>query len=100
MNFHGIVNLQWWYFPAATVDIPVEKRGRLFGVGGYRIRSIAEETDIEVESVDDQKMSVFAPSQEAMDEAMEKIDAILNEEIKVGRLFKALSTLLMESILV
>ena len=53
-------------------------------MGGHRIKTIAEETDIVVEGVDEQKMSVFAPSQEAMDEAMEKIDSILNEEIKVG----------------
>lgn len=57
----------------------MEKRGRLFGAGGYRIRAIAEETDIVVDGVDEEKLSIFAPSQEAMEEAMEKIDAILNE---------------------
>ena len=72
------------YFCAATIDIPAEKRGRLFGVGGHRVKAIAEETDVLVEGVDEGKVSIFAPSQEAMDEAMEKIDVLLNEETKVG----------------
>ena len=71
-------------FRAATINVPAERRGPLFGVGGYRIKAITEETDVIVEGVDEGTVSVFAPSQEAMDEAMEKIDAILNEEIKVG----------------
>lgn len=53
-------------------------------MGGHRIKTIVEETDIVLEGVDEQKLSIFAPSQEAMDEAMEKIDTILNEETKVG----------------
>ena len=70
---------------ADIITVPSEKRGRLFGAGGYRIKAIAEETDIVVERIDEEKISVFAPSQEAMEEAMEKIDAILNEiDTKVG----------------
>jgi polyribonucleotide nucleotidyltransferase len=53
-------------------------------MGGHQIKAIAEETDVIIEGMDEQMVSVFAPSQEAMGEAMEKIDAILNEEIKVG----------------
>ena len=53
-------------------------------MGGHRVKAIAEETDVLVEGVDEGKVSIFAPSQEAMDEAMEKIDVLLNEETKVG----------------
>ena len=68
------------------MNVPAEKRGRLFGAGGYRIKAIAEDTETVVEGLDDEKMSIFAPSQEAMEEAKERIDAILNEtESKVSK---------------
>ena len=63
----------------AVFDVPMEKRGKLIGMGGHRIKTIAEETETVVESVDEEKMSIFAPSQEAMEEARERVDAILNE---------------------
>ena len=70
---------------AAVFNVPMEKRGKLIGAGGHRIKAIAEETETVVESVDEENMSIFAPSQEAMEEAKERVDAILNEaEMKVG----------------
>ena len=55
-------------------------------MGGHRIKSIAEETETILDRVDEEKISIFAPSQEAMEEALERVDAILNEsELKVSQ---------------
>ena len=77
----------------AVFDVPMEKRGKLIGMGGHRIKAIAEETETVVESVDEEKMSIFAPSQEAMEEARERVDAILNEVEPKVRVFHVLYVL-------
>ena len=64
----------------AEFNVPMEKRGKLIGAGGHRIKAIAEETGTIVETVDEEKMFIFAHSQEAMEEAQERVDAILNVE--------------------
>ena len=64
----------------ATIEVPPEKRRKLIGSGGHRIQSLVSETGAEVHTVSDEQMSVFAPTSEAMEDLMERIEAILQEE--------------------
>ena len=57
----------------------MEKRRKLVGVGGHRIRAIIAETGAEVQTISDDHMSIFAPTREAMDDVMERVEAIFNE---------------------
>ena len=68
---------------AATIDVPPEKRKRLVGTGGHRIKALVAETGADVQSVGDESMSVFAPTREIMDDVMEKIEAISAEPLMV-----------------
>ena len=75
--------------PPATIEVPPEKRRKLIGSGGHRIQALVSETGAEVRNVSDEQMSVFAPTSEAMEDTMKKIEAILQEEeeIEVRSLF-------------
>lgn len=64
-----------------TIDVPPEKRKRLVGTGGHRIKALVAETGADVQSVGDESMSVFAPTREIMDDVMEKIEAISAEPL-------------------
>jgi polyribonucleotide nucleotidyltransferase len=79
----------------ATIEVPPEKRRKLIGSGGHRIQSLVSETGAEVHTVSDEQMSVFAPTSEAMEDLMERIEAILqeedeNEEFEVGAIYPAI----------
>lgn len=78
----------------ATIEVPAERRWKLVGSGGHRIRAIAMETGAELRTVSDDQMSVFAPTREAMEDVMERVEAILqeeeeNEEFEVGAIYPA-----------
>ena len=64
----------------ATIEVPPEKRRRLVGSGGHRIRAMVSETGAEVRTVSEDQMSVFAPTREVMEDLMERMEAILQEE--------------------
>lgn len=49
-------------------------------MGGHRIRALLSETGAEVRTVSDEQMSVFAPTREAMEDLMERVETILQEE--------------------
>ena len=66
--------------PPATIEVPPEKRRKLIGSGGHRIQALVSETGAEVHTISDKQMSVFAPTSEAMEDLMERIEAILQEE--------------------
>ena len=62
-------------------------------MGGHRIRALLSETGAEVRTVSDEQMSVFAPTREAMEDLMERVETILQEEeekeVHVHRLTKS-----------
>jgi polyribonucleotide nucleotidyltransferase len=62
-----------------TMEVPVLKRHRIVGAGGHKIRKLIEETGAELATIDENIMSIFAPSQAIMDEVLKRIDVLLNE---------------------
>ena len=66
--------------PPATIEVPADKRRKLIGSGGHRIRALVSDTGAEVRTVSDEQMSVFAPTREGMEDLMERVEAILQEE--------------------
>lgn len=58
-----------------------QKRARFVGVGGYNLRTLMAETGVSVSPIDETNFQVFAPNQLAMDEANEKIEELLNEDV-------------------
>ena len=66
-------------FPV-VVDVPISKRLKLVGSGGHRIRALSAELGVQITSTGDETMSVFAPSREAMDVAVESISQLLNTD--------------------
>jgi polyribonucleotide nucleotidyltransferase len=61
------------------MEVPVLKRHRIVGAGGHKIRKLIEETGAELATIDENIMSIFAPSQAIMDEVLKRIDVLLNE---------------------
>ena len=60
--------------------MPPEKRRKLIGSGGHRIRGLINETGAELQTISEEHMSVFAPSREVMEDVMERVENILQEE--------------------
>ncbi|XP_019881568.1 polyribonucleotide nucleotidyltransferase 1, mitochondrial [Aethina tumida] len=62
------------------LEVEAHKRARLLGVGGTNLKKLFAETGVQVSQVDDTTFQIFAPSQNAMDEAEEIITKWLNTE--------------------
>ncbi|XP_043792915.1 polyribonucleotide nucleotidyltransferase 1, mitochondrial isoform X2 [Apis laboriosa] len=63
-----------------TIEIPVHQRGKFLGIGGSNIKKILHETGVNIYSLNDTAFSIFAPNQNAMDEAKYMINKILETE--------------------
>ena len=68
------------------LQIPTDKIGDLIGPKGKNIKQIIEETQSKIEINDDGKVTVFADTQDALNLAIQKIDA-LTKDIEVGRVY-------------
>ncbi|XP_014094540.3 polyribonucleotide nucleotidyltransferase 1, mitochondrial [Bactrocera oleae] len=62
------------------ITIEPHQRGQLIGPGGINLKRIYLETGATLTAEDETSYSIFAPSQAAMDEAKEHIDALLVKE--------------------
>ncbi|XP_036323635.1 polyribonucleotide nucleotidyltransferase 1, mitochondrial [Rhagoletis pomonella] len=62
------------------ITIEPHQRGKLIGPGGMHLKRIYLETGASLSPDDESTYTIFAPSQAAMDEAKEHIDALLTEE--------------------
>lgn len=62
------------------MEIKPHKRSRLLGVGGINLKRLFAETGVQVTQMDDTVFSIFAPSQQAMDEAEEQINKWLEDQ--------------------
>lgn len=62
------------------LEIEPHKRHKLLGVGGVNLKKLFAETGVQVSQIEDTSFSVFAPSQQAMDEAQDQIKQWLTEE--------------------
>ena len=68
--------------PTAILDIPPEKMGRVLGVGGMRLKGIADEVGAHFTMLEDDQLFVFAPSQDNLDEFQERVERCLKEEVR------------------
>ncbi|KAB0805163.1 hypothetical protein PPYR_02133 [Photinus pyralis] len=62
------------------LEVEPHKRSRLFGIGGINLKKILYKTGAHISPIDDSSFSIFAPNQQAMDEAQETITQLLNTE--------------------
>ncbi|GAB6030978.1 hypothetical protein CHUAL_007801 [Chamberlinius hualienensis] len=62
------------------LEVPVHKRAKFIGLGGYNLKRLTAETGVQLTSIDEGNYSIFAPNQAVMDEAKEMIEKLLEEE--------------------
>ena len=77
-----------------TIDIPKEKIRDLIGPGGKVIRGIIDETGVSIDVDDDGHVVVASPDLEAIEAAMARINAII-EDPEVGEVYDGKVTRLM-----
>ncbi|XP_032881068.1 polyribonucleotide nucleotidyltransferase 1, mitochondrial [Amblyraja radiata] len=63
-----------------TVQVPLSKRARFIGPGGYNLRKLRAETGVTVSQIDEETFSVFAPTPNAMHEASELINELCKDD--------------------
>ncbi|XP_067845131.1 polyribonucleotide nucleotidyltransferase 1, mitochondrial isoform X2 [Heptranchias perlo] len=63
-----------------TVLVPVSKRAKFVGPGGYNLRKLQAETGVTISQVDEETFSVFAPTPNAMHEASEFINELCKDD--------------------
>ncbi|XP_060533943.1 polyribonucleotide nucleotidyltransferase 1, mitochondrial isoform X2 [Cylas formicarius] len=75
------------------LEVEPHKRARLLGVGGINLKKLFAETGVQVSQIEDTTFQIFAPNQNAMDEAKEMINTILTSErapeLEFGEIYKA-----------
>lgn len=63
-----------------NVRVPVSKRARFVGPGGYNLRKLQAQTGATINQVDEETFSVFAPTPGAMNEVLEFISEISKDD--------------------
>uniref|UniRef100_A0A3Q2CRM7 Polyribonucleotide nucleotidyltransferase 1, mitochondrial n=1 Tax=Cyprinodon variegatus TaxID=28743 RepID=A0A3Q2CRM7_CYPVA len=63
-----------------NVRVPVSKRARFVGPGGYNLRKLQAQTGVTISQVDEETFSVFAPTPGAMNEAQDFIKEICKDD--------------------
>lgn len=72
-----------------TVRIPKDKIGKLIGPGGKMIRSIQDETGVEIGIQDDGKVTILSTDADAAAKAVKLVEGIAGE-VKVDKLYKGI----------
>ncbi|KAM9847629.1 polyribonucleotide nucleotidyltransferase 1, mitochondrial [Aulostomus maculatus] len=84
-----------------TVQVPVSKRARFVGPGGYNLRRLQAETGVTISQVDEETFSIFAPTPEAMNEAQEFIKELCKDDqefqLEFGAIYNATITEIRDS---
>uniref|UniRef100_A0A1B6M4S1 S1 motif domain-containing protein n=2 Tax=Graphocephala atropunctata TaxID=36148 RepID=A0A1B6M4S1_9HEMI len=75
-----------------TLEVPAHKRGKLIGPGGNNLKKIMLETGAQVTTDEEAGFRIFAPNQEAMDEAQEMVNSLLKSEQEPQLEFGAIYT--------
>uniref|UniRef100_A0A4W6FA00 polyribonucleotide nucleotidyltransferase n=1 Tax=Lates calcarifer TaxID=8187 RepID=A0A4W6FA00_LATCA len=75
-----------------NVRVPVSKRARFVGPGGYNLRRLQAQTGVTISQVDEETFSVFAPSPGAMNEAQDFITEICKDDQEQQLEFGAIYT--------
>lgn len=75
------------------LTIEPEQRMRLIGRGGLNLKRILAETGVQFSQIDEATFSTFAPSQSAMDEAIEMVKSLLKKDnvpnLEFGAIYSA-----------
>uniref|UniRef100_A0A670I5N1 Polynucleotide phosphorylase 1 n=1 Tax=Podarcis muralis TaxID=64176 RepID=A0A670I5N1_PODMU len=79
-----------------NVQVPLTKRARFVGPGGYNLKKLQAETGVTVSQIDEETFSVFAPTPSAMHEAREFITEICKDDqdyqLEFGAIYTATIT--------
>uniref|UniRef100_A0A3Q3H163 polyribonucleotide nucleotidyltransferase n=1 Tax=Labrus bergylta TaxID=56723 RepID=A0A3Q3H163_9LABR len=75
-----------------NVRVPVSKRARFVGPGGYNLRRLQAQTGVTINQVDEETFSVFAPTPGAMHEAQDFIGEICKDDQEQQLEFGAIYT--------
>ncbi|CAN9499610.1 unnamed protein product [Ophioblennius macclurei] len=75
-----------------TVRVPVSRRARFVGPGGYNLRRLQAQTGVTISQVDEETFSVFAPTPGAMHEAQQFIEEICKDDQELQLEFGAIYT--------
>ncbi|XP_029031714.1 polyribonucleotide nucleotidyltransferase 1, mitochondrial [Betta splendens] len=75
-----------------TVRVPVSRRARFFGPGGYNLRRLQAQTGVTISQVDEETFSIFAPTPGAMNEAQDFITEICKDDQEQQLEFGAIYT--------
>ena len=65
------------------LDIPANKRSKFVGSGGHNLRKLMADTGVSINQDGDGTFQVFAPNKQSLEEAKEKIEELLAEEVCV-----------------
>ncbi|ROJ42687.1 Polyribonucleotide nucleotidyltransferase 1, mitochondrial [Anabarilius grahami] len=63
-----------------NVSVPLSRRARFVGPGGFNLRRLQAQTGVTISQVDEETFSVFAPTPSAMNEAQEFIRDICKDD--------------------
>ncbi|XP_042141461.1 polyribonucleotide nucleotidyltransferase 1, mitochondrial isoform X2 [Peromyscus maniculatus bairdii] len=63
-----------------TVKVPLSKRAKFVGPGGYHLKKLQADTGVTVSQVDEETFSIFAPTPSAMHEARDFITEICRDD--------------------
>ncbi|XP_027476529.1 polyribonucleotide nucleotidyltransferase 1, mitochondrial isoform X1 [Zalophus californianus] len=66
-----------------TIQVPLSKRAKFVGPGGYHLKKLQAETGVTVSQVDEETFSVFAPTPSAMHEARDFITEICKDDVSI-----------------
>ncbi|XP_037322269.2 polyribonucleotide nucleotidyltransferase 1, mitochondrial isoform X1 [Pungitius pungitius] len=76
-----------------NVRVPVSRRARFVGPGGYNLRRLQAQTGVTISQVDEETFSVFAPTPGAMSEAQDFIGEICKDDqeqqLEFGAIYSA-----------
>uniref|UniRef100_A0A673B8Q0 polyribonucleotide nucleotidyltransferase n=1 Tax=Sphaeramia orbicularis TaxID=375764 RepID=A0A673B8Q0_9TELE len=66
-----------------NVRVPITRRARFVGPGGYNLRRLQAQTGVTISQVDEETFSVFAPTPGAMNEAQDFISEICKDDVSL-----------------
>ncbi|KAL0113419.1 hypothetical protein PUN28_012523 [Cardiocondyla obscurior] len=76
-----------------NLEIPIHQRGKFLGVGGINLKKIFLETGVNIYPHDENTYTIFAPNEDAMTEAKEMIEKILQKNhepvLEFGTIYNA-----------
>ncbi|XP_051936129.1 polyribonucleotide nucleotidyltransferase 1, mitochondrial isoform X2 [Hippocampus zosterae] len=75
-----------------NVRVPVSRRARFVGPGGYNLRRLQAQTGVTISQVDEETFSVFAPTPGALNEAQDFISEVCRDDQEQQLEFGAIYT--------